>query len=402
MAMSQSPLPPVKGVRFASVPAGLRDWQRDDLLLVEIDQGAAVSAVFTQNPFCAAPVVVAREHLRRGRVRALLVNAGNANAATGARGLSDAQTCCAAVAKALAVRPEQVLPFSTGVIGEHLPLQKLLDAIPPAAAQLCHRGWDRAAQAILTTDTRAKTASRTLEVKGERITVAGIAKGAGMIQPNMATMLAYVATDAAIARPLLDTLLNEAVGASFNRICVDGDTSTNDACVLIATGAAGRPVKTPGDAGYSALRQAITEVHIALAQAIVQDGEGASKFVTLQVAEAESPEEALRVAFAVGRSPLVKTALYASDPNWGRLVMAIGNGIQGGLDTRRVHITLDGVPVVEAGCRAPDYREAQGAAVFAKAAFTIRIALGRGHCSEHIWTCDFSHGYVTINAEYRS
>ncbi|MDP5208992.1 bifunctional glutamate N-acetyltransferase/amino-acid acetyltransferase ArgJ [Microbulbifer sp. 2205BS26-8] len=400
--MAQSPLPPVKGVRLASVPAGLQDWQRDDLLLVEIDKGAAVSAVFTQNPFAAAPVVVAREHLRRGRIRALLVNAGNANAATGAHGLEDARACCAAVAETLAVRPEQVLPFSTGVIGEHLPLQKLLDAIPPAAAQLCQRGWDCAAQAILTTDTRAKTANRTLEINGEQVTVTGIAKGAGMIQPNMATMLAYVATDAAIAQSLLDTLAKEAVGASFNRICVDGDTSTNDACVLIATGAAGGPDITPGDAGYRALRQAITEVHIALAQAIVQDGEGASKFVTVQVTEAKSPEEALAVAFAVGRSPLVKTALYASDPNWGRLVMAIGNGIRGGLDTRRVHISLDEVAVVEAGSRAPGYREAQGAAVFAKAAFTIHIALGRGHCSEHIWTCDFSHGYVTINAEYRS
>ncbi|WP_237057673.1 bifunctional glutamate N-acetyltransferase/amino-acid acetyltransferase ArgJ [Microbulbifer sediminum] len=400
--MPETSLPAVPGIRLASVPAGIKDWQRDDLLLLEIAPGASVAATFTQNAFCAAPVTVARAHLGSGSVRALLVNAGNANAATGERGISDARACCAAVADALGIGPEQVLPFSTGVIGEHLPLQRLVDAIPFAAGSLAGEAWDAAAAAIMTTDTRAKGASRRVKVGDLWVTVTGIAKGSGMIQPNMATMLAYVATDAAIDQALLDTLVREAVDASFNRISVDGDTSTNDACVLIATGATGPLMSDPGDTDYQRLKQAVTEVHVELAQAIVRDGEGATKFVTVQVDGAASPEEALRVAFEVGESPLVKTALYASDPNWGRLVMAIGNAGVDRLDPSGVDIYLDDVQVVEAGGRAPGYSEAAGQAVFDRAEFRVRVALGRGACSEHIWTCDFSHEYVTINAEYRS
>lgn len=400
--MPENSLPTVPGIRLASVPARIKDWQRDDLLLVEISAEASVAATFTQNSFCAAPVTVAKEHLEHGDIRALLVNAGNANAATGERGLSDARACCTAVGEALGLHAEQVLPFSTGVIGEHLPLQKLLDAIPVAAGALAEAGWDAAAATIMTTDTRAKGASRRVQVGDQWITVTGIAKGSGMIQPNMATMLAYVATDAAIDQALLDTLVREAVDASFNRISVDGDTSTNDACVLIATGATGPVMADPGNADYQRLKQAVTEVHVDLAQAIVRDGEGATKFVTVQVDGATTPAEALRVAFEVGESPLVKTALYASDPNWGRLVMAVGNAGIDGLDPAGVDIYLDDVQVVEAGGRAPGYEEQAGQAVFDRPEFTIRVSLGRGECSEHIWTCDFSHEYVTINAEYRT
>ena len=400
--MSSNTLPQIPGVRLASVPAKIKNWQRDDLLLIAIDEGAAVSATFTQNAFCAAPVIVAKEHVRAGYIRALLINAGNANAATGERGLRDARACCAAVAEALHIEEQQVLPFSTGVIGEHLPVQKLLDAIPAAAGQLQVDGWVAASRAIMTTDTRAKTATRTVDIAGEQVSIVGIAKGAGMIQPNMATMLAYVATDAAIAQSLLDELVREAVAASFNRISVDGDTSTNDACVLIASGATGPQIDDRQSAEYARLKAAITDVHIELAQAVVKDGEGATKFVTVQVNGGASSAEALRVAFEIGESPLVKTALYASDPNWGRLVMAIGNAGVEGLDTEKVDVFLNDIQVVEAGGRASDYTEEAGQEVFAKAEFTITVELGRGDCSEHIWTCDFSHEYVTINAEYRT
>ena len=400
--MTELSLPQVPGVRMASVPAKIKQWSRDDLLLIAIDAGASVAATFTQNAFCAAPVIVAKQHIQQGDVRALLINAGNANAATGARGLRDANECCAAVAESMGIRAEQVLPFSTGVIGEHLPVGKITAAIPDAVSRLAADGWPSAARAIMTTDTRPKAASRTVEVAGDQITIVGIAKGAGMIQPNMATMLAYVATDAAIGQTMLDKLVKEAVGASFNRISIDGDTSTNDACVLIASGATGPSLADPNSEEFQRVKAAIVDVHIELAQAIVRDGEGASKFVTVQVQGAASSEEAMRVAFEVGESPLVKTALYASDPNWGRLVMAIGNAGVADLDPERVNIFLDEVRVVEAGGRASDYTEEQGQAVFAQPEFTVTVDLGRGDCSEHIWTCDFSHEYVTINAEYRT
>ncbi|WGL17932.1 bifunctional glutamate N-acetyltransferase/amino-acid acetyltransferase ArgJ [Microbulbifer bruguierae] len=396
------PLPQIPGVRLAAVPAQIKNWQRDDLLLIEIAAGASVSATFTQNAFCAAPVLIAKEHIRGGDIRALLINAGNANAATGDRGLEDAKACCRGVAAALGVNPEQVLPFSTGVIGEHLPVQKILDGIPVAAHTLHADGWDIASKAIMTTDTRPKTACRTLDIAGETISIVGIAKGAGMIQPNMATMLAYVATDAAIPQPMLDQLVKEAVAESFNRISVDGDTSTNDACVLIASGATGELIADGQGEAYGLLKAAIVEVHIELAQAIVRDGEGATKFVTVQVNNAASSAEALRVAFEIGESPLVKTAMYASDPNWGRLIMAIGNAGVDNLDTGRVSVFLDDVQIVEAGGRAQGYTEEQGQKVFQQPDFTITVDLKRGNVSEHIWTCDFSHEYVTINAEYRT
>ncbi|WP_444896375.1 bifunctional glutamate N-acetyltransferase/amino-acid acetyltransferase ArgJ [Microbulbifer sp. SSSA005] len=400
--MPELSIPAVEGVRLASVPARIKDWERNDLLLVELAEGTSVAATFTQNTFCAAPVTVAKEHIAKGEVRALVVNAGNANAATGVRGLADARATCEAVADALKISAEQVLPFSTGVIGEHLPMERLLTAIPGSAGQLDPAGWELAAESIMTTDTRPKIASRKLMINGEEIAVVGIAKGSGMIQPNMATMLAYVATDAGVTQPLLDQMVREVVGASFNRISVDGDTSTNDACVLMATGARGEMISSSENTSYLELYRAISEIHIELAQAIVRDGEGATKFVTVQVDGALNSEEALTVAFEVGDSPLVKTALYASDPNWGRLVMAIGNAIQGELDTDKVEIFLDNVQVVSAGGRASGYQEQAGEQVFSKPEFTIRIELGRGASSEHIWTCDFSHEYVTINAEYRT
>nr|WP_010132547.1 bifunctional glutamate N-acetyltransferase/amino-acid acetyltransferase ArgJ [Microbulbifer agarilyticus] len=396
------PLPSIPGIRLAAVPAKVKDWQRNDLLLIDIAEGASVSATFTQNAFCAAPVLVAKEHIREGGIRALLVNAGNANAATGERGLQDASRCCEGVAQALGTSAQQVLPFSTGVIGEHLPVQNILNAIPTAAAQLQADGWESAAKAIMTTDTRPKTASRQIEIAGETISIVGIAKGAGMVQPNMATMLAYVATDARIPQNVLDTLVQEAVAASFNRISVDGDTSTNDACVLIASGATGPELADTNSDTYAQLKAAIIAVHIELAQAIVKDGEGATKFVTVQVNNAASSEEALRMAFEIGESPLVKTALYASDPNWGRLVMAIGNAGAKDLETNKICVYLDDVQIVEAGGRAASYTEDAGQKVFEQAEFTISVDLQRGDVSEHIWTCDFSHEYVTINAEYRT
>ncbi|WP_299591358.1 bifunctional glutamate N-acetyltransferase/amino-acid acetyltransferase ArgJ [uncultured Microbulbifer sp.] len=395
------PLPQIPGVRLSAVPAKIKNWQRDDLLLIEIAEGASVSATFTQNAFCAAPVLVAKEHIRQGNIRALLINAGNANAATGARGLKTAEQSCEGVAKALSIEAQQVLPFSTGVIGEHLPVQKILDALPAAVSNLQADAWDSASRAIMTTDTRPKTASRTLDIAGETITIAGIAKGAGMIQPNMATMLAYVATDAHIAQPLLDELVKEAVGASFNRISVDGDTSTNDACVLIASGATGNDFER-GSEAYAQLKTAIVDVHIELAQAIVKDGEGATKFVTVQVNNAANSKEASRMAFEIGESPLVKTAMYASDPNWGRLVMAIGNAGAENLDTSKISVFLNDVQIVEAGGRADSYTEEAGQKIFEQAEFTITVDLQRGDACEHIWTCDFSHEYVTINAEYRT
>lgn len=394
--------PEVLGIRLATVCAQIKSWQRDDLLLIDIIQGAAVSALFTQNTFCAAPVTLARKHLRCGEVRALLINAGNANAATGMRGLADTQATCNAVAQVLGINAEQVMPFSTGVIGEYLPLMQMLDAIPRAAAQLASKHWPQAARAIMTTDTIAKIASRNLEIKGTACTIAGIAKGSGMIRPNMATMLAFVATDAAISQPLLDKLMNEAVAVSFNRISVDGDCSTNDACVLIASGAMGAVIEDEQSIEYQQLKAKLLEIYIELAKGIVSDGEGASKLVTIQVNNATSSEEAFKVAYKVGESPLVKTALYASDPNWGRLIMAIGNSGIDNLKIDKVAVYLDDIPVVKAGERADSYSEEMGLRVFKQEAFTITVDLNRGDSCEHIWSCDLSHEYVTINAEYRS
>ena len=397
------PLHPVEGVYLGTTEAGVRYAKRRDLLVMELAAGSACAAVFTRNAFCAAPVVLAREHLGQGAPRYLLVNTGNANAGTGEQGLRDARACCAALASMTGCAPQAVLPFSTGVIGEPLPAERLIQALPAALAGLSSSGWAEAAAAIMTTDTVPKGTSRQFDLQGRTITVTGIAKGAGMIRPDMATMLAFVATDATVSPPLLQRCLVEAVGESFNRITVDGDTSTNDACVLVATGAVGLPVIDTGDdPGYRELAAAIGAVCGELAQAIVRDGEGATKFITIEVDGGASPAECDAVAYTIAHSPLVKTACFASDPNWGRILAAVGRVGLSGLDIAQVAVYLDQVCVVEHGGRHPDYREAQGAAVMAQEEFSIRVALGRGAFRSRIWTSDLSFDYVRINAEYRT
>jgi glutamate N-acetyltransferase/amino-acid N-acetyltransferase len=393
---------PVPGLRLGTTRAGVRYQDRRDLVIMELAAGARVAAVFTRNAFCAAPVVVARDHLARISPRYLLVNTGNANAGTGAQGEADARRCCAALAELGGCRSEQVLPFSTGVIGEPLPVKVIVEGLPAALASLSEQGWSEAAQGIMTTDTLPKGVSRVLELDGQRITVTGIAKGAGMIRPDMATMLAYVATDAPLAQPLLDRCLRSAVERSFNRITVDGDTSTNDACLLVATGEAGIPEIGETGSAYQALCGVVTEVCERLAQLLVRDAEGATKFVTVEVSQGRDAAECLQVAYTLGHSPLVKTALFASDPNWGRILAAVGRAGLPDLDLAGVEIHLNEVCIVRGGARAADYTEAAGQAAMNQDEICIRIALGRGGARERIWTCDLSHEYVRINAEYRS
>ena len=385
---------PVDGVRVAAGSAGIYGKGRDDLALFEICDGAGVSAVFTSNRFYAAPVSIARGHLQRGAVKYLLVNAGNANAGTGARGMDDAMQVCAALAGRGGCAPEAVLPFSTGVIGEYLPVDKICRALPGLLGALADDAWPDCAGAIMTTDTRPKGCSVQFAVGEETVTVTGIAKGAGMIKPDMATMLAFIATDAAVSQGALDRMLKSAVDQSFNRICVDGDTSTNDACVLLATGKRA--------AAHEQLQAMVTEVCTELAREIVRDAEGATKFVTIRVENGGSEAECKLVADAVSTSPLVKTALYASDPNWGRILAAIGRCGAAGLDINRVSLYLDDVCVARNGARAEDYTEEKGTAAMRQDEFEIRIDLGRGSAGACYWTCDLSHDYVTINAEYRS
>ena len=392
----------VPGVRVATAALGGRRTPRDDLALFELAAGTACAATFTRNAFCAAPVTVAREHLARVPPRYLLVNAGNANAGTGGRGIEDAKRCCAIVAGATGAAAESVLPFSTGVIGEPLPVERFEHAVPIAAGRLCEEGWLAAAAAIATTDLVPKGVSRSVDVGGRAAVVTGIAKGSGMIRPDMATMLAFVATDAAVAPDALRSMTRDAVEASFNRITVDGDTSTNDACVLAATGALGNPAVEAGTPEFSALAGAVGEVMRRLAQAIVRDGEGATKFVTVEVAEGADRSECLAVAYTVAHSPLVKTALYASDANWGRILAAVGRAGLADLDLDRIRIRLDDVCIVSGGGRDPAYTEAAGSGAVAGEEIVIRIALGRGEAVERVWTCDLSHQYVTINAEYRT
>ncbi|WP_297528566.1 bifunctional glutamate N-acetyltransferase/amino-acid acetyltransferase ArgJ [Thiohalobacter sp.] len=389
----------VPGVRLAAVEAGIRYAGRTDLVLMEIAGGASAAGVFTRNAFCAAPVVVAREHLGAAAPRYLVINSGNANAGTGAPGLADARRTCAELATRAGVDASEVLPFSTGVIGEPLPMERLIGGLDPALAALREDAWLEAAAGIMTTDTLPKGVSRTLEIRGQTITVTGIAKGAGMIRPDMATMLAFVATDAAVPRERLQALLHTAMAASFNRITVDGDTSTNDACLLVATGACG---VTPEGEDWGRFAEAVTDVCIRLAQAIVRDGEGATKFVTIEVSEGRDTAECLQVAYTVAHSPLVKTALFASDPNWGRILAAVGRAGLDALALDRIRIHLGDVCIVRDGGRAPEYTEAAGQAVMAADEILIRIALGRGEAVERIWTTDLSHEYVRINAEYRS
>ena len=399
-------LAPVAGVRVATAALGGRGKPRDDLTLFEIAPGARCAATFTRNAFCAAPVTVAREHLAREAPRYLLVNAGNANAGTGDRGIADAKRCCALVAGATGVPAESVLPFSTGVIGEPLAVERFERAVPAAAQRLREDGWLDAASAIATTDIVPKGASRTVDLGGRTAVVTGIAKGSGMIRPDMATMLAtmlaFIATDAAIAPDALRSMVREGVEASFNRITVDGDTSTNDACVLVATGALGNPPVGEGSPEYPALAEAVGGVARELAHAIVRDGEGATKFVTVEVEEGAEGDECLGVAYTVAHSPLVKTALYASDANWGRILAAVGRAGLADLDLSRVRIWLNGVCIVSGGERDAAYTEEAGAEAVSRDEIEIRIALGRGEARDRVWTCDFSHQYVTINAEYRT
>ncbi len=399
-------MPGIEGLRLGTAMAGIKKPGRRDLVVIEIPDGATVAGSFTLNAFCAAPVTVAKANLAacqaRGEgARYLVVNTGNANAGTGEIGLRDARATCAELARLAGVPEDSVLPFSTGVIGEPLPMERLLPGLPLALEALGEdaTAWQQAGEGILTTDTRPKGVSVTLEIGERQVTINGISKGSGMIKPNMATMLAFVATDAAIEQSLLDTLLRETVDRSFNCITVDGDTSTNDACMLIATG---RGAGVASDEQVAIFRNGLQRVMTELAQAIVRDGEGATKFVTLQVGEAASREEALDVAFTVAHSPLVKTALFASDANWGRILAAVGRAPVADFDVNRVVIDLGDVRLVEHGGRAAGYTEAQGSRVMAGEEITIRIALGRGEESATVWTTDLSHDYVSINADYRS
>ncbi len=398
-----SQLHPVPGVLLGPVAAGISKAPRRDLLLITLPPDSRVGAVFTQNRFCAAPVQVCREHLKRAAPRALIINTGCANAGTGQPGLEDARATCVAVGEALGIAPERVLPFSTGVILERLPMERLLAGIAPAQLALQADQWSAAAEAIMTTDTVAKAASRQITLHGQTVTVTGISKGAGMIRPNMATMLGFVATDAAISAELLQTLTEDAADHSFNRITVDGDTSTNDAFVVMATGVARHPEITAADsAAYRALREAIVGVSTELAQAIVRDGEGATKFITVRVEAGRDEAECLKVAYAISHSPLVKTAFFASDPNLGRILAAIGYAGIDDLDVTGLRLYLDDVLVSEQGGRAASYQEADGQRVMKQPDITIRVLLGRGEASATVWTCDFSYDYVRINADYRS
>ena len=394
---------PVAGVRLGIAMAGIRKADRRDLLLVELAEGTSVAAVFTQNRFCAAPVTVAREHLSVGSIRGLVVNTGCANAGTGESGMVNARRMAAAAGSALGVPASTVLPFSTGVILEPLPIERVEAGLPAATADLREDNWHAAAHAIMTTDTVAKAASERLDIAGNTITVTGIAKGAGMIKPNMATMLGYVCTDAAVEQTVLQDMLRRAADVSFNSITVDGDTSTNDSLVLAATGRAALPGINAGDAPAAvALYGAIERVCIRLAQAIVRDGEGATKFISIAVAGGRDRDECRKVAYAIGHSPLVKTAFFASDPNLGRILAAIGYAGISDLDVNRIRVHLDDVLVAEHGGRAASYREADGARVMQQDEITISVDLARGDATATIWTCDLSYDYVRINADYRS
>jgi glutamate N-acetyltransferase/amino-acid N-acetyltransferase len=369
---------------------------------MEAAEGSLIAGVFTLNAFCAAPVTLCRQHLNQSP-RYLLVNTGNANAGTGKPGMEAALKTCAALAELTGATSNQVLPFSTGVIGELLFADKVISALPAALDNLDENHWAQAAEGIMTTDTLPKGATRKITLAGQSVTVTGISKGAGMIKPDMATMLSYIATDAKVAQPVLQALLRESADLSFNRITIDGDTSTNDCCMLIATGKAQMPViaKAKGD-DYKILADSIKSIMLELAQAIVRDGEGATKFVTVQVNGGNNRDECLDIGYAIAHSPLIKTALFASDPNWGRILAAVGRAGVPNLDVEKIDVYLDHVCITQNGARAEDYTEAQGAAIMAQAEITIRIELGRGQHTETLWTTDLSHEYVRINAEYRT
>ncbi|MEX0603626.1 MAG: bifunctional glutamate N-acetyltransferase/amino-acid acetyltransferase ArgJ [Marinobacter sp.] len=405
MAVGLGPLPeffPVRGVRVGIASAGIKKPGRKDIVVFELAEGSQVAGIFTRNQFCAAPVTVTRRHLSEAAPRYLLINTGNANAGTGRKGVVDAEQCCSALAAMAGVSEAAVLPFSTGVIGESLPVVKITGALSAALEGLGEERWGEAAEGIMTTDTLPKGVSRQVVLGGETVTISGISKGAGMIRPNMATMLGFIATDAKVESTLLQTLVSELGEASFNRITIDGDTSTNDACILMATGQSDAPEIGPDSPFLADFRAALEDVFMTLAHAIVRDGEGATKFVTINVSGAETQQEALDVAYTVAHSPLVKTALFASDPNWGRILAAVGRAGVPDLDIDAIEIHLDDVCLVRHGGRAEDYSEARGKAVMSQQEITIYIDLKRGDVHERVWTCDFSHDYVTINADYRT
>ncbi|CAG9235761.1 MULTISPECIES: bifunctional glutamate N-acetyltransferase/amino-acid acetyltransferase ArgJ [Paraburkholderia] len=401
-------LHPVAGVTLGWAEANIRKPNRKDVLVISVDEGATVAGVFTLNRFCAAPVTVCREHLERVRkggkgIRALVVNTGNANAGTGEPGMAHARETCDELARLAGIAPEQVLPFSTGVILEPLPVDRLKAGLPAALANRQAAHWYDAAQAIMTTDTLPKAVSRQVKVDGHTVTLTGISKGAGMIKPNMATMLGFLAFDANVAQPVLDELVKYVADRSFNCVTIDGDTSTNDSFILIASGKSSLPAITSTDSpAYVALRDAVTETAQTLSQLIVRDGEGATKFMTVQVEGGSSVAECRQIAYAIGHSPLVKTAFYASDPNLGRILAAIGYAGVTDLDVGKIDLYLDDVLVAKAGGRNPDYKEEDGQRVMKKAEILIRVVLGRGDAQATIWTCDLSHDYVSINADYRS
>ena len=399
-----SELLPVAGVRIGVAEAGVRKVNRKDLTVFLLDEGTSVAGVFTQNRFCAAPVQVSREHLAAGQgIRAMVINTGNANAGTGAQGLENARATCAALAATLGVAPAQILPFSTGVIMEQLPVERITTALPAALADAQAAHWGRAAEGIMTTDTLPKAYSHQVEIAGKTITITGISKGAGMIRPNMATMLGFLATDAAIDPALVQPLVTALADGSFNRVTIDGDTSTNDSFVLVATHQAGNaPITSLESAEGQALQAALLDVAQKLAQAIVRDGEGATKFITVRVEGGQTAEECRQVAYAIAHSPLVKTAFYASDPNLGRILAAVGYAGIADLDQTKIDLYLDEVHVAINGGRNPAYQEEDGQRVMKQAEITVRVLLGRGEAQDTVWTCDFSHEYVTINADYRS
>jgi glutamate N-acetyltransferase/amino-acid N-acetyltransferase len=400
-------LKPVAGVAIGYAEAGIKKPNRKDVLVLQVAPGATVAGVFTLNRFCAAPVQVAKAHLAAAQaggapIRALMVNTGNANAGTGAAGLAAANASCAALAGLLGCEAQQILPFSTGVILEQLPVDKIVAGLPQAVASLTADNWFSAAEAIMTTDTQPKAASRTVDVAGHAVTLTGISKGAGMIKPNMATMLGFLAFDAKVAQPVLDVLVRQVADLSFNCITIDGDTSTNDSFMLIATGAGTLEVNSVDSPEYAQLAAAVTELALFLAQAIVRDGEGATKFITVTVEDGKDVAECRKIAYSIGHSPLVKTAFFASDPNLGRILAAIGYAGVDDLDVSKLNLYLDDVWVARDGGRNPDYKEEDGQRVMSQSEITVRVKLARGAAAATVYTCDLSHDYVTINADYRS
>ncbi|NYT78738.1 bifunctional glutamate N-acetyltransferase/amino-acid acetyltransferase ArgJ [Alcaligenaceae bacterium] len=399
----ESSIFPVKGLEIGIAEAGIRKAGRRDLTVFKLDAGSSVAGVFTLNRFRAAPVQVCETHLATGiDIRALVINTGNANAGTGETGLQAAKQTCVALAEQMGIKPQQVLPFSTGVILEPLPLDRLVAALPTAVSDCAADHWFAAAHSIMTTDTQPKIVSQHIQLGADTITVTGISKGAGMIRPNMATMLGFLATDASVEPSLLKEMTRAIANLSFNRITVDGDTSTNDSFIIMATGKVGEPIDSVADPRYNALYDALANAARELAQKIVRDAEGATKFMTVRVEQAKTPEEALKVAYSVAQSPLVKTAFYASDPNLGRILCAIGYAGIDDLDVNGVNLWLGDVKVASEGGRHPDYQEEDGQRVMQQPEIEMRIALGRGEACETVYTCDFSHEYVTINADYRS